>query len=78
MLRSTRVQVGVEYVISEDFDVDANDVTSTILGVQLSNLSAYLGYQITALTGIVVERRDSHGGEAFTSTQAFVTMYAGL
>ena len=78
LLRSTRVQVGVEYVISEDFDVDANDVTSTILGVQLSNLSAYLGYQITALTGIVVERRDSHGGEAFTSTQAFVTMYAGL
>ena len=78
VLRSTRAQAGVEYVISEDFDVDANDVTSTIVGLQLSNLSAYLGYQITAQVGIVVERRDPHGGEAFTSTQTFVTIYAGL
>ena len=78
LLRSTRAQAGVEYVVSEDFDLDANDFTSTILGLQFSNLSPYLGYEITALAGIVVERRDPHGGEAFTSTQTFVTIYAGL
>ena len=78
LLRSTWLRGGVEYVLSKDFETDEEDYTSTIVGLQASNLSAYAGYQITALAGVVVERRNPLAGEAFTSTQTFVTIYAGL
>ena len=78
VLAETRLQAGLEYVYFRDYEEDSNDFTSTILGFQFSNVSAYQGYRITALAGIVVERRDPRGEDAFTSTQTFVTVYAGL
>jgi len=77
-LRATRVQAGVEYVLFNDFNQDAEDFNSLSWALQLATESAYLGYRIRALAGFVVERKDFTRIEAVTTTESFVTLYAGL
>ena len=78
LLQVTRLQAGVEYVIFNDFNVDAADFNSLTVGLQFANTSAYHGYQVMALAGIALERRDFKGTEPSTTSRSFVTIYAGL
>ena len=74
----TRLQAGVEYVVFNDFDIDAEDFNSLTVGLQFANTSAYHGYQVMALAGIALERRDFKEAEPSTTSRSFVTIYAGL
>jgi len=48
------------------------------VGLQFANTSAYHGYQVMALAGIALERRDFREAEPSTTSRSFVTIYAGL
>ena len=78
VLSASRLQAGIEYAYFNDFEVDARDFAALSAAVQLVTESDYLGYQVQALAGFVWERRDFHGLPATTTTQTFVTLYAGL
>ena len=78
LLQVTRLQAGVEYVVFNDFDIDADDFNSLTVGLQFANTSAYHGYQVMALAGIALERRDFKEAEPSTTSRSFVTIYAGL
>ena len=78
LLQVTRLQAGVEYVVFNDFDIDAEDFNSLTVGLQFANTSAYHGYQVMALVGIALERRDFKEAEPSTTSRSFVTIYAGL
>ena len=78
LLQATRLQAGVEYALFNDFDRDAEDFDSLSWALQLATESAYLGYRIQALAGFVVERKAFAEAEAETTTETFVTLYAGL
>jgi hypothetical protein len=78
LLKVTTVQAGVEYVLFNDMNRDANDFNALLGAVQFNNTSAYQGYVIKALVGLSVERKKFVELEAGTSTQAFITIYAGL
>ena len=78
VLQVTRLQAGLEYMLFNDLDADANDFNSLTLAFQFVNESEYQGYRIKALTGIVVERRYPKGMKSTTTTQSFITIYAGL
>ena len=78
LLQVTRLQAGVEYVVFNDFDIDAEDFNSLTVGLQFANTSAYHGYQVMALAGIALERRDFKEAEPSTTSRSFVTIYAGL
>ena len=68
----------MEYAWFNDFDADVEDFNSLSWALQLATESAYLGYRIQALAGFVVERKAFTGAEAVTTTETFVTLYAGL
>ena len=78
LLEVTQVQAGMEYVWFDDFDDDSSDFNSLTVGLQFANTSAYQGYSIRLLTGIVLERKDFKERQAINTTQAFITIYAGL
>ena len=78
VLRASQLQAGVEYVYFNDVDRDAEDFDSISYALQFSTSSEYLGYRIQALAGAVIERKDFEGQEATTTTQSFITVYAGL
>ena len=78
LLQATRLQAGMEYAWFNDFDADVEDFNSLSWALQLATESAYLGYRIQALAGFVVERKAFTGAEAVTTTETFVTLYAGL
>ena len=78
LLRGSRLQGGVEYATHNDFDRDQEDFDSLSWALQLATDSAYEGYQIQALAGFVVERKDLTGLPVVTTTETFVTVYAGL
>ncbi|MDE0332017.1 MAG: hypothetical protein OXL41_09125, partial [Nitrospinae bacterium] len=78
LLQATRLQAGVEYALFNDFDRDAEDFDSLSWALQLATESAYLGYRIQALAGFVVERKAFAEAKAETTTETFVTLYAGL
>ena len=78
LLRATQLQAGVEYLIFNDFDVDANDFNSITGAVQFTNQSQYLGYSLHALAGLRIERQDFKEREARYTSQTFITIYAGL
>lgn len=78
LLKVTTVQAGIEYILFNDLNKNANDFNSLLGAVQFNNTSAYQGYMIKALIGLSVERKKFVDAEASTSTQAFITMYAGL
>ncbi|MCY3789616.1 MAG: hypothetical protein OXH63_12600, partial [Gemmatimonadetes bacterium] len=78
LLQATRLQAGVEYALFNDFDRDMEDFDSLSWALQLATESAYLGYRIQALAGFVVERKAFAEAKAETTTETFVTLYAGL
>ena len=78
VLRATRLQAGLEYLIFNDFDFDVNDFNSITGAFQFTNQSQYLGYQLHALAGIRIERQDFKEAKARTTSQTFITIYAGL
>lgn len=78
LLKVTTVQAGVEYVLFNDMNRDANDFNALLGAVQFNNTSAYQGYVIKALIGLSLERKKFVELEASTTTQAFITIYAGL
>ena len=78
LLQATKLQTGVELMLFNDMNEDANDFSSQSIALQLSNISEYLGYRMRTLAGFVIERRDLRGGDATTTSTSFVTIYAGL
>ena len=78
LLNSTRIQAGLEYSLANDMERDDNDFKGVAGALQLSNVSSYLGYEVSAQVGLKVDWRDFRGREAETLTQGFITMYAGL
>ena len=78
ILNRTVVQSGVEYTLSNDFRQNVNDFKGLALAVQFANVSDYLGYSLTTQVGMKVDRRDFKEEEAETTTEGFITMYAGL
>ena len=78
VLRVTRLQTGVEYVLFNDFDVDENDFNEMTVAFQFTNQSDYLGYRLHALAGLRLSREDFKGQKAQTTSQTFITIYAGL
>ena len=78
LLSATRVQAGVEYAFFDDLDRASEGFNALSWAFQLATESAYLGYRIHALAGLVVERKKWAEAEAATATQSFVTLYAGL
>ena len=51
---------------------------STVVALQLSNVSEYLGYQLTTLVGLQLTRRRFAVEGTQTHTRGFMTVYAGL
>ena len=78
LLRATRLQAGVEYLIFNDFDDDARDFNSITGAFQFTNQSQYLGYSLHALAGLRIEREAFKEAEARYTSQTFITIYAGL
>jgi hypothetical protein len=78
VLSRTALEAGVEYSVVNDMLVDSRDFTGWALAFQVTNVSAYLGYSITAQVGMKLDTRDFKGQERDTLTQGFVTVFAGL
>ncbi len=78
VLNSTTVQAGIEYTVANDFREDANDFNGQAVAVQFANVSAYLGYELTTQIGMKIDRRDFNERDSDTTTEGFITMYAGL
>ena len=78
LLQATHLQAGVEYALFHDFDHELENFDSLSWALQLATESAYLGYRIAALAGFVVERKAFAQAEPATTTETFVTLYAGL
>ncbi|NKB69126.1 MAG: hypothetical protein GKR89_18815 [Candidatus Latescibacteria bacterium] len=78
LLRVTGLQAGIEYLIHNDMDEDLNDFNSVTGAIQFNNESAYLGYRLRALAGFSLERKDFKGLKSRTTSQSFITIYAGL
>lgn len=78
MLNNTHIQAGVEYSLANDMRRNANDFNGIAGAAQLSNVSAYLGYEVSAQVGLKVDRRNFKGREAETLTVGFITLFAGL
>jgi hypothetical protein len=78
VLSSTALEAGVEYSVVNDMRVDSRDFTGWALAFQVSNVSAYLGYAITAQVGMKLDTRDFKGQKRDTLTQGFVSVFAGL
>ena len=78
VMQATRLQAGLEYLVFNDFDTDANDFNSLTGGIQFKNESAYQGYRLQTVVGLVLERKAFKGGKSRTETQSFIAIYAGL
>ena len=78
VLRHTEIQSGIEYTFSNDFREKANNFNGLAVAMQLANVSEYLGYSFTTQVGMKVDRKDFEEQGTDTTTQGFITMYAGL
>ncbi|MDE2814946.1 MAG: hypothetical protein OXM01_18105 [Gemmatimonadota bacterium] len=80
ILNNTRIQTGIEYSFANDMKRDNNDFTGVAGALQLSNVSSYLGYEVSAQVGLKADWRDfkSIERESEVLTQGFITLYAGL
>ncbi len=78
VLNSTRIQAGIEYSFENDMIRDNNDFTGVAGALQLSNVSYYMGYEVSAQVGLKIDWRNFKGREVETLTQGFITTYAGL
>ena len=77
LLAHTALQGGIEFSFVNDIEGDA-DINGIHRAVQLTNVSDYLGYQLTAQAGLKIDRTKRKGSRAVTVTQSFVAIYAGL
>ena len=77
VLSHTAVQGGIEFSFVNDLEGKA-DVNGIHRAVQLTNISDYLGYKLTAQAGLKIDRTKRKGSRAITVTQSFVSIYAGL
>ena len=78
VLPKTSLETGVEYSVVNDMLNDSKDSTGWAIALQVTNVSAYLGYSITAQVGMKLDTRDFKGQDRETLSQGFVTIYAGL
>ena len=78
VLNNTHIQAGTEYSFANDMRRNSNDFNGIAGAVQLSNVSAYLGYEVSAQVGLKVDRKNFKGREAETLTVGFITLFAGL
>ena len=78
VLEITKLQAGLEYLIFDDFNTDANDFTALTWGVQFKNESAYQGYKLQTVLGLVLERKNFKDAPSRTETQSFIAIYAGI
>ena len=78
VLEITKLQAGLEYLIFDDFDADANDFTALTWGIQFQNESAYQGYKLQTVIGLVLERKNFKDAPSRTETQSFIAIYAGI
>ena len=78
VMTGTKVQGGVEYLWSNDLEEDTDDFDSLSVGLQLTNRSTYLGYEIVALAGMRVRRRDFKGESPLTTSLTFISVFAGF
>ncbi len=80
MLSHSVVSTGLEYVRFSDLDSDVNDFQSFIVAGQLTNVSAYQGYQLTTQVGLKHDLRDFEDPSVKSKsvTEGFITVYAGL
>ena len=77
-LKVTRLQAGLEYLIFNDFNQDLNDFKALTGGIQFNNESAYQGYRLQTVVGLVLERKDFKEAKSRTETMSFIAIYAGL
>ncbi len=85
ILPTTNLEYGVEFNLFRNLkdrpDIlppgYVDDFTATVLAVQLSNKSAYLGYSLTMNTGFRWERR-AFEEATDTNTLVFIRVFAGL
>ena len=78
VLEITKLQAGLEYLIFDDFDADANDFAALTWGIQFKNESAYQGYKLQTVIGLVLERKNFKDAPSRTETQSFIAIYAGI
>ncbi|NKB68695.1 MAG: hypothetical protein GKR89_16650 [Candidatus Latescibacteria bacterium] len=83
VMRSSFLEGGVEYErffqLRDPTPPGAEDsFKSTVVALQLSNVSDYMGYQLTTLVGVQLTRRNFEVEDTQTHTRGFMTVYAGL
>ena len=87
VLRHTVIELGIEISHFEQFrDVDGvpvnrallPDSNSRVLGLQVSNTSAYLGYDLDVRTGLRLQKETFETLPSSTTSSLFMTVYAGL
>jgi len=78
LLSHTTLQAGLELTFFNDFRRDSNDFNGIVGALQFTNVSDYLGYKVTTLAGMKIDRRNPKGEDALTITQSFITVFAGL
>ncbi|MBT6146797.1 MAG: hypothetical protein HOH74_15270, partial [Gemmatimonadetes bacterium] len=87
VLRQTVLELGLEISHFEQFrDEDgvpvnrnlAPDSNSRVLGFQISNTSAYLGYDLNVRAGLRLQKETFETLPSSTTSSMFMTIYAGL
>ena len=78
LLNRTFVEGGAELLWLNDLKGQENDLTSSVLALQFTNQVAYQGYQLTTQMGMKFDRRKLRGQKARTTSETFITVFAGL
>ena len=78
LLNRTFVEGGAELLWLNDLKGQENDSTSSVLALQFTNQVAYQGYQLTTQLGMKFDRRKLRGQQARTTSETFITGFAGL
>ena len=71
------LQLGVEYTEFWNFEDSAQDFMGVVLGVQWSNRSHFMGYELILNMGFEIERKTLET-EKETTTLGFISAYAGM
>ncbi len=91
LMSRTRLQAGIEHGLTWELETRESDVASgagtgdfgeTIVAVQSTTISDYLGYELITQVGVQYERKAEEivdgKDEVSTGFTSFVTVYAGL
>jgi hypothetical protein len=88
VLRTTLLQLGLEISHFEQFRDDEDgvprnrtlspDSNSRVFALQVSNTSAYLGYDLDVRTGLRLQKQTFENLPSSTTSSVFMTIYAGL